>query len=291
MMRKLYLSLISGVMLVAFMGLSSSAQAVVFPGCEVYGNEFGVQEFDLVTDSDRAYDPSGSEGVGLACGAAPVFPFVGGDTLYENAIMTYPKGTRFTNTSQVARGSFVGTSLTGAIGFLGGFGSVIEEDPTTITAYPPGEANAEPYCDDNVNGEVVACFFANSPGIGHGWQSVRKTRIGGQTRYQLWIYPIVSLVGDYTVAKIDWDFCTYYGKPGTELCGSEGDLPTAYNGHASAPDCSNGSGVFEIYITNRGGDTSGTITHCEAWTKRNFAFKEAPAPVGGAGNGAIASKR
>ncbi len=274
MMRKLYLLVICSAMLAAFTGLSSSAQAVVFPDCEEYGNEFGIQEFDLTTDSSRAYDPSGSEGVGLACGANPEFPGQNADSLYKEAVLTYPLGTRFTNTSQVANGSYVGESLTGAIGFLGGFGAVIEEDPTTILAYPPGYGNASPFCDDDPNGEVVACFFADSPGIGHGWQSVRKIRINGRMRNQLWIYPIVSIIGDFTVAKIDWDFCTNYGDPDTTSCGNANDPPTAYNGHASAPDCSNGNGIFEIYVTNRGNEVSDTVTHCEPWTMRNFAFRE-----------------
>lgn len=252
-------------MLPAANGSSAVAAPTVHPDCVQYGNQLGVPELEIDTKSHRAKAPSGSTGIGLACGAAPdpEPPFNcarGAQTLYDKAEILYPVGARIASTRTVLGGSYVGSSLTDAIGIVVCTGSLIIEDPATVRAYPPG-INRD--CPDEP--QVVACYFSNSPGVGNGWQKVEEVEIAGETRHRLTVLPVSSLIGDYTVAKLNWDFCTNFGDPGTTDCGGAADPLTAYNGSASAPDCSNGAGIFSITVAQRGGEVSDPAELCEVW--------------------------
>lgn len=281
-MRKLSLLIATCTALVAFMGLGGQALADtnVDPDCDgnPYDNSFQVRDLNMGTpDSNVSGRVSGIVGSGLACGIA-----IGGNTLFHsihgeetlnhNAIIRTPPGVEVNPGANIQNGAYVGSaqvrvaswgpSLAGSF-FLDIDNAVLKK-----------AANGEGDCAGTgailcLRGDGSAIVFGITV-IGHNYSWVT---IDGSGMYTLTIgrfYNDTFPDRKAGLSKIrDFRLCAYAGAVGGSACGNSSQPWLQKNGDASAPNCSNGNGIYRVRVNRGDNGSNGTtpeVTKCVEWT-------------------------
>ncbi len=295
-MRKLFLALVSCIALVAFMGFSATASAIVVEDdCDLalggdgpYNNDFAVYDFEIIfPDSMVEYEVSGLIGKGVLCGSAVntfaenlrncgnpgETPPIGVESFLNEVEVTVPPGVIMNAEGFGVPGAYLGNANANAISCS--LRNVLPNQAVKTIAkvnetYPADD------CPDNPS--VITCMLGDSDlGFAYMWHTVTGQDSQGRDLYTLTIGPFHSLLGDAGLTKLNsFTFCAYAGEVGGTDCGTVDSNPDGWlqiNGDAAAPDCNGGAGPEGIYTARAKrnlGDWTASVDWCAAWTPFPF---------------------
>ncbi len=248
-MRKLYLVVASCVALVAFMGLSATAFAVIDSDC--VPNDVEIQGFTVTSlDSSVSGEVSGINGAGRACGSeienGGPGEFPGEGTLFKRADITIPAGVVVAEapSAQIPVDSYVGEAQIDVL-FWADFGlltvatDIPDLQPSLITR-PKSECQAERNAlgDGGSEADIVACYYGEITGFFHfkEWNWVVDDGNGELTLTIGEFHNLTQTHVSAGLTEIDrFDLCAYAGTVGGNSCGdgSEPSKWTQKNGDVS----------------------------------------------------------
>ncbi len=268
--RRVCIASIGCIALVAFLSSSATAQLITDYDCDgdPYRNYDKIHEFEVDTyDSQAAYQPSGLSTGALFCGTRliPMFPYniTGIDTLYKRADIDLPLGVRFTNTSGIPLGSYVGEIKINAFTVYAYmlFWYINESMSITVDSIGSGDCP----------GSAVACYRAegrDGKRPGYLWLWVARNAASGRTTLtigQLHPWGVSVRWSPTGITRFNLQLCQRIGDPTTGICGSGADTVVHTNGAPSAPNCLNGNGIYTITAEQRGGTVAGPESTCVEW--------------------------
>lgn len=229
-MRKLYLSVVSCVALVAFMGLSATAYGLSDPRCTADGNPTEILDFQITSpESQKAYDNSNIVGSAYACGSN-IGWFSGAGTLYNHADVGVPDSVQIADSDLVPNGSRSASAFVNVL-YHDPFGGAHFDAGVPSDVSTADKAECQNELDNEIVGstpgnepgsEIVTCLYGTNP-AGENWSWAVRDADG-----KLWL-TIGPMHGPFGIEPgltyVNLDLCAYYGAVGSLECGTDNNEP------------------------------------------------------------------